>query len=199
MQAHLQKTGGFTLLELLVAMGLGLTMMAAIATTYMSQTKVYTAQEQMNEMEQNARGALDVITRELKMAGFKPAGGTVTGITYSSSQLQIEADIDASGTIDNTSDTTVERIIFAFDSGNKRITRKLGSGGTAQAVADNVTAFSFDYLDSIGGTASTSATVRQVQVTIIAKTAKPDPNYSSNSGYRTLTMTATVTPPNLAL
>jgi type IV pilus assembly protein PilW len=199
MQAHLQKTDGFTLLELLVAMGLGLTMMGAIATTYMSQTKVYAAQEQINEMEQNARGALDVITRELKMAGYKPAAGTITGITHSTSQLQIEADIDANGTIDNTSNTTVERIIFAFDSGNKRITRKLGSGGTVQAVADNVTAFSFDYLDSNGGTASTSATVRQVRVNITAKTARPDPNYSSNSGYRTITMTATVTPPNLAL
>lgn len=199
MQAHPQKIDGFTLLELLVAMGLGLTMMGAIATTYMSQTKVYAAQEQINEMEQNARGALDVITRELKMAGYKPAGGTVTGITHSTSQLQIEADIDSNGAIDNTSNTTVERIIFAFDSGNKRITRKLGSGGTVQAVADNVTAFSFDYLDSIGGTASTSATVRQVRVNITAKTARPDLNYSSNSGYRTITMTATVTPPNLAL
>jgi hypothetical protein len=38
-----------------------------------------------------------------------------------------------------------------------------------------------------------------VSISITARTAKPDPNYTSNSGYRTYTVTATITPPNLAL
>lgn len=199
MQLSKESSSGFTLLELLVAMGIGLAMMGAIATTYMSQTKIYNSQEQINELEQNVRGALDIITRELKMAGYKPAGGTVTGVTYSTTQLQIEADVNAGGSIDDTSNSTVERIIYAYDSGNKKITRKLGSGGTAQTVAENINAFTFEYLDAAGSATTTTANIRQVKVNITGKTAKADPTYSANSGYRTLTMTATVTPPNLGL
>jgi hypothetical protein len=44
-----------------------------------------------------------------------------------------------------------------------------------------------------------SANIRQVSISITARTAKPDPNYTSNGGYRTYTVTATITPPNLAL
>ena len=72
---------------MMVSMGIGMVVMAAVATTFRSQTRVYNAQEQINEMEQNARGALDVIGRELKMAGSRPTGMTLTGMTYRASQL----------------------------------------------------------------------------------------------------------------
>jgi type IV pilus assembly protein PilW len=196
----LKKAEGFTLIELMVAIAIGMVVLAGVTTTFMSQIKFYTAQEQVNEMEQNARGALDVITRELKMAGYKPNGGTVTGVTYNTSQLMIEADVDGSGVIDNTNDSTIERIIYAFNSANKQITRKMGSGGTVQVLADNITAFDVAYLKTDGVTnAAASSEVRQVKLDITARTAKPDPNYSNNYGYRTYTVTATITPPNLAL
>jgi type IV pilus assembly protein PilW len=164
----------------------------------MSQTKIYNAQEQINEMQQNARGAADVITRELKMAGYKPNGGTVIGVTYDATQLMIEADLDASGGAINTSSTSNERITYAYDSTNKQITRAVGSG-SAQVLADNITAFTFSYLDSTGASTTTSANIRQVSIGITARTAKPDPNYTPDSGYRTYTVTATIAPPNLAL
>jgi type IV pilus assembly protein PilW len=194
----LKKTEGFTLAELMVSMGIGMVMLAAVTTTFMSQTKIYNAQEQINEMQQNARGAADVITRELKMAGYKPNGGTVIGVTYNVTQLMIEADLDASGGAINTSSTSNERIIYAYDSTNKQITRAVGSG-SAEVLTDNITAFTFSYLDSTGASTTTSANIRQVSISITARTAKPDPNYTSNNGHRTYTVTATITPPNLAL
>jgi type IV pilus assembly protein PilW len=195
---QLKKTEGFTLTELMVAMGIGMVMLAAVTTTFMSQTKIYNAQEQINEMEQNARGVLDIIAREAKMAGYNPAGAAITGITYSTSQLQIEADLDASGTL-STSSSDNERIVYVFDSGNKQITRKVGSG-LAQVLADNITAFDFSYYQADGTTpATTSSAIRQVKIDITARTAKPDPNYTSNNGYRTYQVFNTITPINLAL
>jgi type IV pilus assembly protein PilW len=193
----LKKTQGFTLIELLVSMVIGMLMLAAVTTTFMSQTKVYNAQQQINEMEQNARGVLDVITRELKMAGYKPNGGSFSGVTYSTTQLMIQTDLDASGGI-STSTTANEQITYAYDSTNKQITRAVGTG-SALVLADNITAFTFSYLDSTGASTTTSANIRQVSISITAITANPDPNYTSNSGYRTYTLTATITPPNLAL
>jgi type IV pilus assembly protein PilW len=195
---QLKKTEGFTLTELMVVMGIGMVMLAAVTTTFMAQAKFYNAQEQINEMQQNARGALDMIAREVKMAGYNPANGAITGVTYSTSQLQIEADLDASGTI-STSSTANERIIYVFDSANKQITRQVGSG-SAQVLADNITAFDFSYYQADGTTpATTSSAIRQVKIDITARASKPDPNYTSNSGYRTYQVFNTITPINLAL
>jgi type IV pilus assembly protein PilW len=193
----LRNATGFTLTELVVAMGISMVVLAGVTTTFMAQAKFYNAQEQINEMQQNARGALDVITRELKMAGYKPNGGTFDGVTYSVSQLMIQADLDGNGGI-STSGSANEQITYAYDSTNKQITRKIGTA-TVEVLADNITAFAFTYLNSSGATTTTSSSIRQVAISITAITAKPDPNYSSNGGYRTYQMTATITPPNLGL
>jgi type IV pilus assembly protein PilW len=190
------KTGGFTLVELMVTLAIGMVVMAAVTTTFISQTRFYSAQEQINEMEQNARGALDVITRELKMAGYKPTGLALTGIGYSFTQLQIQADLNGNGAITPVGTEPNEIITYVFDSTNKQITRQDGTAA-AQVLADNITAFTFNYLKADGITPATSSSqIRQVTINITARTAKPDPNYG---GYRTYSVTATITPVNLAL
>jgi type IV pilus assembly protein PilW len=190
----LKTDSGFSLTELIVAMGIGMVILAAVTTTFMSQTRFYSAQEQINEMEQNARGALDLINRELKMAGYKPAGGTFDGVTYSTSQLMVQADLDSNGAI-STSSTANEQITYAYDSTNKQITRKVGTG-TGEVLADNISAFTFSYLDSTGAATTISASIRQVKVDITAVTAKLDPNTGDHHTYQ---VSATITPPNLAL
>jgi type IV pilus assembly protein PilW len=194
---ELREINGFTLVELLVSMGIGMVILAAVTTTFMSQTRIYNAQEQINEMQQNARGVLDIISREVKMAGYKPSGGGFNGVTYSTTQLMVEADLDLDGAISTTS-TANEQITYAYDSANQRITRAVGSE-SAKVLAEHITAFSFSYQDSLAVATTVSANIRQVTITITAKTAKPDPNFTSNGGYRTYTVSATITPGNLAL
>jgi type IV pilus assembly protein PilW len=188
---------GFTLVELMVSMSIGMVILAAVTTTFMSQTRIYNAQEQINEMQQNARGALDIITREVKMAGYKPNGGGFNGITYSTTQLMVQADLDSDGAI-STSSTANEQITYVFDSANQRITRAVG-GGSAQTLAEHISAFTFSYLDTNGTATTVAANIRQVSIGITAITAKPDPNYTSNGGYRNYVVSATITPGNLAL
>jgi type IV pilus assembly protein PilW len=194
---ELREINGFTLVELLISMSIAMVILAAVTTTFMSQSRIYNAQEQINEMQQNSRGALDIISRELKMAGYKPSGGGFNGITYSTTQLMVQADLDSNGAI-STSSTANEQITYAYDSANQRITRAVGAGG-AQVLAEHITAFTFSYLDSLAVATTVSANIRQVTISITAKTAKPDPNFTSNGGYRTYTMSATITPGNLAL
>jgi type IV pilus assembly protein PilW len=192
-----KSINGFTLVELLVSMSIGMVILAAVTTTFMSQTRIYNAQEQINEMQQNARGALDIISRELKMAGYKPNGGGFNGVTYSTTQLMVQADLNSDGAI-STSSTANEQITYAYDSANQRITRAVGSG-TAQVLAEHISAFTFGYLDSNGSATTVSGNIRQVGISITAITAKPDPNFTSNGGYRSYIMAATITPGNLAL
>ena len=197
LRVRLLNTSGFTMMELLVAMTIAMVILAGVTKTFILQAKTYNAQQQINEMEENARGVLDVVTRDLKMAGYNPNGATFNGITYNTTQLLIQADLDASGGI-STSSTANEQIAYAYDGTNKQITRTVGVG-SASVLADNITAFSFSYLDSGGAATTISANIRQVAISITAQTASADPDYTSNGGYRTYTVTATTTPPNLAL
>jgi|SRR5689334_4403171 type IV pilus assembly protein PilW len=197
LRVRLLNTSGFTMMELLVAMTIAMVILAGVTKTFILQAKTYNAQQQINEMEENARGVLDVVTRDLKMAGYNPNGATFNGITYNTTQLLIQADLDASGGI-STSSTANEQIAYAYDGTNKQITRTVGVG-SASVLADNITAFSFSYLDSGGAATIISANIRQVAISITAQTASADPDYTSNGGYRTYTVTATTTPPNLAL
>lgn len=194
---------GFTLIELMVSIAIGLVVLASVATTFTSQTRAYSAQEQINQMEQNLRGALDIMTREIKMAGYRPNGGTVTGVvSYTSTSLTIQADIDGNGTLlasGTGSDTANEQIAYVYDSVNKKITRQVGSG-TVATLAENISAFTFTYYQSSGATLATSASnIRRIKIALTGITAKPDPGYSSNGGYRTVDLSAIVTPINLGL
>ena len=192
-----KSINGFTLVELMVSMSIGMVIIAAVTTTFMSQTRIYNAQEQINEMQQNARGALDIIAREVKMAGYNPNGASFLGVTYSTTQLMVQADLDSTPGI-SVSSIANEKITYEYDAANKRITRAVGDGG-AQTLAEHVTAFDFSYLDGTGTATTVSANIRQVSISITAITAKPDPNYTADSGYRSYIVSATITPGNLAL
>ena len=197
------RVSGFTLMELLVSMSIGMVVLAALAKTFTVQSRQNTAEEQVAQMQGNARAALDLMVREIKMAKYNPAGtafSSAYGVTYSASQLEVKADMDGNGTI-STSSGSVEDIIYARDAANNYITRKLGSG-TAEIVADNITAFTFAYYDANGSAVTSSGNsgnIRKVTINITARTAKPDPSYTSNSGYRTYQISADITPPNMAL
>lgn len=202
--------GGFTLIELMVAIAMGLVVLASVATTFTSQTRAYSAQEQINQMEQNLRGALDIMAREIKMAGYKPNGGTLTGVvSYSSTGLTIQADIDGNGSVCTAGtmssvvcNTAYEQIAYAYDSANKKITRQVADGSVT-TLAENISAFSMTYYQAQSGATASTATsatnIRQIAISMTGITAKPDPSYTTNGGYRTVTLSANVTPINLGL
>lgn len=196
-----KNTAGFTLTEMMVAITIGMIVIASVTGTFTAQTRQNKAEEEISQMHQNVRGALDLVSRELMQAGYKASGGSVTGVTYSSAtptQLLIQADLDSSGAID-TSSTSLEYILYAYDSVNNQITRKLGSSGTAYVVADGITQFDVAYKDAAGASTTTNSSIRKVTITITGQTKNPDPSYTTNSGYRTYQVSADITPPNLAL
>ena len=194
---RMKNSGGFTLVELIVSMALSLAVLAAIAGTFTVQTRQNSAEEQMAQMQQSVRGALDLMIREIQMAGYKPAGGSFNGVqTSTATTLRIKLDLDSSGV---ETDGATDDISYSYDSAAGLLTRTLNNGGSSATLADNITAFSFSYLDASGAATNTNTAVRRVTISITARTARPDPSYAANNGYRTYQLTADVTPPNLAL
>lgn len=64
-----RKQCGFTLVELLIAMALGIIILAVIFSAFKSQHDSYSVQSQVSMTQQNLRAALYMITREIQMAG----------------------------------------------------------------------------------------------------------------------------------
>lgn len=193
---------GFTLIEMMIAMAIGLVVLGAAYSVFTIQYKTFGNQEEIVAMQQSVRAGMDMMAREIRMARYDPSGvnsdadtgNDFVGVFVDATQLEIQADLDGDGAIDGTSE---ENIIYAFDSANNRITRN--TGGSAQPFVENVDSFSFDYLDSAGASTLNAADVRAIRITITGRTAKPDPAYSTNGGYRTYTLTSVVTARNLAI
>jgi prepilin-type N-terminal cleavage/methylation domain-containing protein len=70
---------GLTLIELLVAVAITGLLVGGIYRTFISQQHTYTVQEQIVDMQQNVRLAINRMTRELRMAGYGRVGATFFG------------------------------------------------------------------------------------------------------------------------
>ena len=70
---------GMTLIELLVALSISGILVAGVYRTFVSQQHTYTVQDQVVDMQQNVRLAINRMTREIRMAGFGITDGTVFG------------------------------------------------------------------------------------------------------------------------
>jgi prepilin-type N-terminal cleavage/methylation domain-containing protein len=61
---------GVTVVELLIALAISTLLISVLYRTFISQQKAYTVQEQVVDMQQNVRVAINKMMREIRMAGF---------------------------------------------------------------------------------------------------------------------------------
>ena len=200
----LKEEAGFTLVELLAAMVIAVVVMAGIYSAYYSQQKNATAQEQTAEMRQNLRAGLDLMAREIRMAGYDPTQSANAGITAAASNSIIfTSDLNGDG---DTSDTD-ENITYSLSGTDLQ--------RSGLVVAENINALNFVYLDGSGNVTATLNNIRSVQITMVARSGKKDPGYkdtasysnqqgtqilaAQNDSYRRRLLTATVICRNLGL
>ena len=60
---------GFTIIELMIALVISALVTAAVYATFITQQKTYAVQSGVTDMQQNARAALMLMVRDLRMAG----------------------------------------------------------------------------------------------------------------------------------
>jgi len=74
MKPFLQITGaaqkGLTLIELMIAMALGLFLITGVLTIFVNTKQTYIDQDATSQLQENARFALEMIGREIRMAGY---------------------------------------------------------------------------------------------------------------------------------
>ena len=68
----LAKQTGVGLIEIMIAMVLGLMLTAGITKVYITTKDTYNLSENLSRLQENARFAMDALTQDIRMAGFMP-------------------------------------------------------------------------------------------------------------------------------
>ena len=78
--SHTRQQLGVSLVELLIAVVVGLLLLGGLIQIYLSNKQSYNAQQQLARMQEDGRFAMDLITRDLRRSGFW--GGNVDLATF---------------------------------------------------------------------------------------------------------------------
>jgi type IV pilus assembly protein PilW len=173
---------------------------ATIYAAYTSQQRTAINQEQVVEMQQNIRAGLDVMIKEIRMAGYSgpngctpPATITLANATQLTFTMLVE-DEDDPLDIDNDNDGTpdegdeVETFSYslydAYGDGDLDLGRR--HKALLQAVAENIDAIEFNYTMVDGTQTTTPGTlddIRVVQVSILARASQADREFTNSITY----------------
>lgn len=176
---------GFTLVECIIAVAVGMAILAAVYTAVWSGQRSTTGIDRKVTTGQDARAALEVMAMELRMASYNPNYSNVTnpwtdisscnagdatrrGIQNAAANtIQIQMDLNGNGSC---GDAANEIIVYALDTANQRITRQTWTCSGAPATPG---ARSF-----LGGTTGEVKAVRVVN----GDTATPLLRYFNSAG-----------------
>jgi prepilin-type N-terminal cleavage/methylation domain-containing protein len=119
---------GLTLIELMVALAIAFIVIGAVYQAITSQQRSYTIQDQVAEAQQNARVALNILMRDLRMAGHGKAEGSVKirGEWYNHS-IDVENDPEHDG-------SSIITLVGCFGSPKGYLTRTTDEGETQISV-----------------------------------------------------------------
>ena len=200
-QRAIPTHSGFSLLELLIVLAVFSFIVGGIFSNLTQSQTRYQFEQEVAEVQQTARNAVDIMEREIKLAGFpipsyydsalnwtsanseRVAAGF---ITLGATNLVFEADLLEDGIVDR-----VEYNLAGGTGGTlgRSAQNKLAGGGAPAAVwqllASNVIALTFTYLDSTGAVTATPSQVRFVQILLSLNTTNVDPQ---NRQRRTITI-----------
>ena len=150
---------GLTLIELMVAMAVAGIVLMAIYSTYRTQSSINRTQTVVLNMQQNIRGGLYLMEREIRMAGYDQGNTGNFGITdirfydinnslnsNGNSAITFTSDLNDNGVID--SNETYSFLIYDYPvsspDGIIDLGREVGSGGR-QIIAESIEALFLAY------------------------------------------------------
>jgi len=195
---------GFTLIELLVVMAVSGIIMAAVYKIYVANQRAYTAQLAITEMQQNMRVVVNLLSSDIRMAGYQASSAAGAGIVSANPDLfSFTADINENGTVSDAGDHV------AYDnyisSGIPVLGRITSAGAISVSnivgdhweiiapahmpAAENVEHLRFRYLKSLdpapnGTIAASASEIHFVQVNVVVRTGQTDTDYLNTQTYQ---------------
>ena len=176
---------GYTLVELMVVLFLTTVATVGMYKAYVLYSTAAAVEDQVVELQQNSRVAMQRLVRDLRMAGYDPLGTAGAGfVTATASKVSFTYDKNGSGVIDSG-----ETITYQYDSTTDPDLELDG-----KALISTVSALYFVYYDENGTVATNNAEIRSVDIAILIRTTNQDFSYTNTNTY-TLAGAVTYTPP----
>ena len=187
-------SAGFTLVELLVAVAVSSVALTAAYLVFASQQRAFYSQDQMAALQQNLRFSMNRLERDTRMVGCNPTGTATTGIlTANGSVLRFAQDTrgaaegsDPDGAVSAQDEDVTYGLADSDGDGDSDLLRN------GALMAENIDALNFVYLDSNnnvldddgdGNLIGSIPLVRSIQITLIARTARPERDHVDNTVY----------------
>ena len=137
---------GFSLVELLVALGLGLAIAIAAVAAVATGLRALARLALRAEAEDVLTLGLEAFTLDVRRAGFDPRGAGLPAVAEATtSRLALQADLDGDGLVDTTSE---ESTTIACDVPGGRLSRIVGS--QSLPLANGVVGCALEYADAAG-------------------------------------------------
>lgn len=199
----MKHENGFSLIELLMAVAIAGVVVGGVYSVYLTQQKSYLAQQEIVALQQSLRAAMQLMERDIRMAGYTPYEESSAGIqTANTNAIRFTLDIhdgvdnDSDGRTDefdeigngddDTADIGEDITYFRADpdgDGVFDLYRRDAFLGVDQILAYHVDALDLVYLDKAGSVTSDLGKIRSVQVTMVARTGRPDRGFKDNTIY----------------
>lgn len=79
-RTFIRKERGLTLVEMMVALTIGLVLLEGLGTMLFSSQRTYRVNEALARIQENARYAFQILSRDIRMAGYQGCGGSDVGL-----------------------------------------------------------------------------------------------------------------------
>jgi hypothetical protein len=193
-----QKESGFGLVEFLMSALVVVSMSAGIFTILTSMQSDSSYQSEVLSVMENTRVSMSTLGRCIVQAGSNPYSASFTPVTITSStQVQLCADLTgSSGSSQGDPDGDIldadENVTIRYNQTARSI-ELVDGNGTAQTLANYISAFTLNYFDKDGNVTTVGADVRKIRVTISGSSTVANPRTKKTFG---LSLTSDFTLPN---
>ena len=179
-----ENKGGFTAVEMLVALGIVSILLLAINSVFSVTKRATVTNEVATEVMQAVRTSMDFMEQDIRMAGLEYPDGEAAGIEVATAtNFRFTADrnrdllINIADVSDGIQEIDLERITYSYDSANKRLRQCLSEGTTNawETVAENVESFSFTFWDAANAPLATpvaAADLSDIRTVIVTMTVE---------------------------
>jgi type IV pilus assembly protein PilW len=160
---------GFTLIELMVTLAIASIFLLAVIQLFITTNQVNTIQEQLAGTQQNIRVAMELMSRDIRMAGLDPTEGAGNAGFYDggddeqdtdSNSIAIRYDMDGDGNCE------IDRIYYYNDANERLMIRE---DGTNRSLTEDgtISSVSFSYTlddDSVDDDPSGNGNLAEIRV-----------------------------------
>lgn len=151
MQRHSQS--GFSLLELVIAMGITLAVMAAASTLLATSLRVRSRENTRSAALAAAQRALNIMSREIANSGYGLNDNGIVLADSGTSSIRVRSNLNN----DNLLTSADEDVRYVFQSANGSIVRFDNSLAGNVVLSSNISALNLTYLDTNGLAIANSA------------------------------------------